>query len=60
MGPKYLKVGAAVRYRASDVEEWLRAQEREAPPVPDSQARQTIGPLRRLLDSKGYHPRGGD
>jgi predicted DNA-binding transcriptional regulator AlpA len=29
-GPKYLKVGAAVRYRARDVEEWLSAQEREA------------------------------
>jgi hypothetical protein len=30
VGPKYLKVGAAVRYRPRDVEEWLRAQEREA------------------------------
>jgi hypothetical protein len=30
VGPKYLKVGAAVRYRPHDVEEWLRAQEREA------------------------------
>jgi predicted DNA-binding transcriptional regulator AlpA len=29
-GPKFLKVGAAVRYRPSDVEDWLRAQEREA------------------------------
>ncbi len=28
-GPKYLKVGATVRYRASDVEKWLKAQERE-------------------------------
>ena len=28
-GPKYLKVGAAVRYRARDVEAWLRAQEQE-------------------------------
>ena len=26
----HLKVGAAVRYRPRDVEEWLRAQEREA------------------------------
>ena len=30
VGPRYLKVGAAVRYRARDVEEWLRAHEREA------------------------------
>ena len=30
VGPRYLKVGAAVRYRPSDIEEWLRAQEREA------------------------------
>ena len=30
VGPKYLKVGAAVRYRPGDVEEWHRAQEREA------------------------------
>lgn len=30
VGPTYLKVGAAVRYRPRDVEEWLRAQEREA------------------------------
>jgi excisionase family DNA binding protein len=29
-GPRYLKVGATVRYRARDVEEWLRAQERAA------------------------------
>jgi hypothetical protein len=29
-GPKYLKVGAAVRYRPRDVERWLKAQEREA------------------------------
>ena len=29
VGPKYLKVGAAVRYRSNDVENWLRAQERE-------------------------------
>jgi predicted DNA-binding transcriptional regulator AlpA len=29
-GPRYLKVGATVRYRAGDVEDWLRAQEREA------------------------------
>jgi Helix-turn-helix domain len=29
-GPRYLKVGATVRYRARDVEDWLRAQEREA------------------------------
>jgi hypothetical protein len=29
-GPRYLKVGAAVRYRPGDVEDWLRAQEREA------------------------------
>jgi predicted DNA-binding transcriptional regulator AlpA len=28
-GPKYLKVGATVRYRARDIEEWLEAQERE-------------------------------
>ena len=28
-GPKYLKVGATVRYRARDVEAWLRAQEQE-------------------------------
>jgi predicted DNA-binding transcriptional regulator AlpA len=26
-GPRYLKVGATVRYRARDIEEWLRAQE---------------------------------
>jgi hypothetical protein len=30
VGPKYLKVGAAVCYRPGDVEGWLRAQEREA------------------------------
>jgi hypothetical protein len=30
VGPKYLKVGAAVRYRPRDVESWLKAQEREA------------------------------
>jgi predicted DNA-binding transcriptional regulator AlpA len=30
VGPKYLKVGAAVRYRPSDIQTWLRAQEREA------------------------------
>jgi hypothetical protein len=30
VGPKYLKVGAAVRYRPRDVEKWLKAQEREA------------------------------
>ena len=29
IGPKYLKVGATVRYRARDVESWLEAQERE-------------------------------
>ena len=29
-GPRYLKVGAAVRYRPRDVEAWLKAQEREA------------------------------
>jgi Helix-turn-helix domain len=29
IGPKYLKVGATVRYRARDVELWLEAQERE-------------------------------
>jgi excisionase family DNA binding protein len=29
-GPKYLKVGATVRYRPRDVEAWLKAQEREA------------------------------
>jgi excisionase family DNA binding protein len=28
-GPKYLKVGATVRYRAHDVEAWLKAQEQE-------------------------------
>jgi len=28
-GPKYLKVGATVRYRARDIEKWLKAQERE-------------------------------
>jgi excisionase family DNA binding protein len=28
-GPRYLKVGATVRYRARDIEEWLRAQEQE-------------------------------
>ena len=28
-GPRYLKVGATVRYRARDVEVWLKAQERE-------------------------------
>jgi predicted site-specific integrase-resolvase len=30
VGPKYLKVGATVRYRARDIEKWLEAQEREA------------------------------
>jgi hypothetical protein len=29
IGPKYLKVGATVRYRARDVEAWLEAQEQE-------------------------------
>jgi hypothetical protein len=29
VGPKYLKVGATVRYRARDVEVWLEAQEQE-------------------------------
>jgi Helix-turn-helix domain len=29
IGPKYLKVGATVRYRVHDVEAWLRAQEQE-------------------------------
>jgi excisionase family DNA binding protein len=29
-GPRYLKVGATVRYRARDIEKWLEAQEREA------------------------------
>jgi excisionase family DNA binding protein len=28
-GPRYLKVGATVRYRARDVEAWLKAQEQE-------------------------------
>jgi predicted DNA-binding transcriptional regulator AlpA len=28
-GPRYLKVGAPVRYRAHDVEAWLKAQEQE-------------------------------
>ena len=28
-GPKYLKVGATVRYRSNDVEAWLKAQEQE-------------------------------
>ena len=28
-GPRYLKVGATVRYRARDIEKWLEAQERE-------------------------------
>jgi Helix-turn-helix domain len=29
IGPKYLKVGATVRYRASDLEARLEAQEQE-------------------------------
>jgi hypothetical protein len=29
VGPKYLKVGATVRYRARDLEAWLEAQEQE-------------------------------
>jgi hypothetical protein len=29
IGPRYLKVGATVRYRARDVEAWLKAQEQE-------------------------------
>jgi hypothetical protein len=29
VGPTYLKVGAAVRYRPRDVEAWLEAQEQE-------------------------------
>jgi hypothetical protein len=29
IGPKYLKVGATVRYRTRDVEAWLEAQEQE-------------------------------
>jgi hypothetical protein len=29
IGPKYLKVGATVRYRMRDVEAWLEAQEQE-------------------------------
>jgi len=28
-GPRYLKVGATVRYRGRDVEAWLKAQEQE-------------------------------
>jgi predicted DNA-binding transcriptional regulator AlpA len=28
-GPRYLKVGATVRYRTRDVEAWLEAQEQE-------------------------------
>jgi predicted DNA-binding transcriptional regulator AlpA len=28
-GPRYLKVGASVRYRARDVEAWLKTQEQE-------------------------------
>jgi hypothetical protein len=28
-GPRYLKVGATVRYRVHDVEAWLKAQEQE-------------------------------
>jgi predicted DNA-binding transcriptional regulator AlpA len=28
-GPRYLKVGATVRYRKADLEAWLRAQEQE-------------------------------
>jgi Helix-turn-helix domain len=29
IGPRYLKVGATVRYRTHDVEAWLEAQEQE-------------------------------
>jgi Helix-turn-helix domain len=29
IGPKYLKVGATVRYRTRDVEAWLKTQEQE-------------------------------
>lgn len=29
-GPRYLRVGRAVRYRRSDVEAWLRSHEGEA------------------------------
>ena len=28
-GPRYIKVGMAVRYRPSDVEAWIKAQERD-------------------------------
>jgi predicted DNA-binding transcriptional regulator AlpA len=28
-GPKFLKLGRNVRYRATDVEDWLRANERQ-------------------------------
>ncbi|WP_331271251.1 helix-turn-helix transcriptional regulator [Arthrobacter sp. 135MFCol5.1] len=29
LGPKFVKVGRAVRYRASDVESWLQDQTRQ-------------------------------
>lgn len=29
LGPRFIKVGKAVRYRASDVEEWLSQQTRQ-------------------------------
>jgi len=28
-GPRYLKIGVTVRYRTSDVEAWIKAQERD-------------------------------
>jgi predicted DNA-binding transcriptional regulator AlpA len=32
-GPKYIKIGAAVRYRPKDVESWIDAQVSPAPAV---------------------------
>jgi excisionase family DNA binding protein len=32
-GPRYIPVGRYVRYRWSDVEEWLASQERGTPPT---------------------------
>ena len=33
IGPRYLTIGRDVRYRWSDVEEWLASQERGTPPT---------------------------
>ncbi|HWB83495.1 MAG TPA: helix-turn-helix domain-containing protein [Bryobacteraceae bacterium] len=46
-GPHYIKVGALVRYRPEDVEEWLAAQPSGGAPVSTKAAQTSLAVPRR-------------